>query len=318
MKKVEVLKDFGRGAAMGVAASIPGISGGTVAVILKVYQRIVDAIGSIFKKFGKSFLTLLPIALGVIFALVPCFFLFDWAFDYFAFGIVSVFAGLIVGSFPGVVDEIKDEKVTPIKIVVCVLALLFALGLGVGSVFVGDSLAIASHYAAPEWWFYLILVLVGIVAAIGLVVPGISGSMLLLVLGFYKPSLNAITDMLKGQNALINLSVVGALGVGIIIGMFTIAKFMSFLLRRFHAITFYAIIGFIVGSTISLFYNYEIVGYYSHWGVDTLPIWAEVLISVVLFGGAIVGAYQIVRLGRKAKAEQQEEQLELEEKKEEQ
>ena len=74
MKKIEVLKDFGRGAAIGLAASIPGVSGGTVAVILKVYQKVVDAIGSIFKHFGKSFITLLPILLGVLFALVPCFF----------------------------------------------------------------------------------------------------------------------------------------------------------------------------------------------------------------------------------------------------
>ena len=318
MKKIEVLKDFGRGAAIGLAASIPGVSGGTVAVILKVYQKVVDAIGSIFKHFGKSFITLLPILLGVLFALVPCFFLFDWAFEYFAFGIVSLFVGLIVGSFPGVLDEVVVDKVSAPKVIVGVVALLITLGIGIGSVFFGESLSIAEHIAAPEWWFYFVIATVGVLGAIALVVPGISGSMLLLVLGFYKPLLSTATDMLKGQNVLTGLAVLGVFAIGVLVGLFTIAKLMSFLLNKHRVITFYAIVGFILGSTVTLFYNYQIVGYYNHWGTNTLPVWAELLISLVLFTGAIIGAYQLVRLGRKAKANEQQEQVELEENKEEQ
>ena len=314
MKVKEWFKSFFAGAAVGVASSIPGVSGGTVAVILGIFKKIVDSIGNLFKNFLKSFLTLLPIILGIIVAVIPCIFLFDWAFENFVFGIVSLFAGLIVGSFPGILDEVKGEKVTPGCITACVITCLIALSLGVSSVLLGDKVSVASHLANPEWWFYLVLIPVGMLAACALVVPGISGSMILLVLGFYAPLLALATATMKnigGENFWQNVLVLGIFGVGVLVGIFTIAKLMSFLLKKYHLVTFYGIIGFIVGSTITLYFNKEIYDYYQVWTTQGMPWWVELILAIVLFGGGMVGSYFLVKYKRnhpQAEEEKQEEE----------
>ena len=239
--------------------------------------------------------------MGIIVALIPCIFLFDWAFENFVFGIVSLFAGLIVGSFPGIIDEVKGEKPRTKDIIVCVFTMCVALALGICSVLLGDKINISSHFANPEWWFYLILIPVGMLAATALVVPGISGSMILLVLGFYAPLLSVATDTMKhigGENFWQNVLLLAMFAVGVLAGILTIAKLLSYLLKNYHQITFYGIIGFIIGSTITLYFNKEIYDYYQVWTTQGMPWWAELIIAVFLFAGGVVGSYMLVRYKR--------------------
>lgn len=312
MKFKKWLKTFLAGAAMGVASAIPGVSGGTIAVIVGIYQKMIDAINNLFKKFVSSFLTLLPIGLGVICAMIPCIFLFDLALEGFVFGIVSLFAGLIVGSFPDIVREVSDEKPKVLHIVICVIACLVALAIGIISATTGDSINLSSQFTSPDWWFYLVLIPVGVIAAISLVIPGISGSMILLVLGFYTPLIELISNMLKNlvagnfNNFGQNIAIVGCFAVGVIVGFFTVAKLMSYLLNKHRRITFYGIIGFIIGSTIALFCNYEIVSYYQMWAAGKqgyLPMWLEILIGVVLFSIGVICTYLIGWYSRKHQKE---------------
>ena len=197
MKVKEWFKLLFAGAMMGVANAIPGVSGGTVAVILKVYQKLVDAIGGILKHFVKSIIVLLPILIGIVGAMIPCVFLFDFAFEYFAFGIVSLFAGLIIGSFPGILDEVKGEPIKVGNITIAVITCLIAVALGVLSIFIGSKVDIGDMLESPKWYVYIILIGVGFLASVSLIIPGISGSMMLVVLGFYVPILNLITETLK-------------------------------------------------------------------------------------------------------------------------
>ena len=308
MKIKNWLKSFLAGAAMGVASAIPGVSGGTIAVIVGIYQKLIDAINNLFKKFVSSFLTLLPIGLGVICAMVPCLLLFDLALEGFVFGIVSLFAGFIIGSFPDIVKEVSDEKPTKIHIIICIIACLIALGLGVASAFTGDSINLSSQFENPQIWLYLVLIPIGCLAAISLVIPGISGSMLLLVLGFYKPIVALFSDLLKNtlkgnfDTFWQSVGLLGCFAVGVIVGFFTVAKLMSFLLKKYRRITFYGIIGFIIGSTIALYCNYEIVNYYKMWAEGKqgyLPMWAEIVIGVVLLAIGVVSTYLIGYFSRK-------------------
>lgn len=308
MKFKNWLKSFLAGAAMGVASAIPGVSGGTIAIIVGVYQKLIDAINNLFKKFVSSFLTLLPIGLGVICAMIPCILLFDLALEGFVFGIVALFAGLIVGSFPDIIREVNDEKPKVLHIIICVITCLIAIAIGVISAITGDSVNLSSQFASPDWWFYIVLIPVGALAAISLVVPGISGSMLLLVLGFYTPLLDLLSNMMENvingnfANFGQNLGIVGCFALGVIIGFFTVAKLMSYLLHKHRRITFYGIIGFIIGSTIALFCNYEIVTYYQMWAAGNqgyMPMWLEILIGVILFAAGVVCTYLIGWYSRK-------------------
>ena len=311
MKFKNWIKSFLAGAAMGIASAIPGVSGGTIAVIVGVYQKLIDAINNLFKKFINSFLTLLPIGLGVLCAMIPCLLLFDIALEGFVFGIVSLFAGFIIGSFKDITKEVSDKKPEVIHIIICVITCLIAIGLGVLSSLTGDSLDISGQFANPKWWLYLVLIPVGVLAAISLVIPGISGSMLLLVLGFYKPIIGLVSDLLKnildGNLSTIwqSLGLLGCFGLGVVIGFFTVAKLMSFLLAKHRRITFYGIIGFIIGSTIALYCNYEIVEYYQMWASGKqgfLPMWAEIVVGVILL---IVGTISTLLIGHFSKKQKE-------------
>ena len=313
MKAKEWFKSLLAGVGIGVAASVPGVSGGTIAVILKVYDKLIETVSNLFKHFVKSFLTLLPILLGIVLALIPCIILFHYAFDGLLFAIVCLFAGLIIGSFPGIIDEVKGEKITPLCIFICIITALVAITIGVLSVVLGDKIDILNWFIDPQWWFFLLLIPVGALASTALVVPGISGSMILLVLGFYTPLLDRATYALQNigtQEFWIIILELFCFGVGVLIGFFTIAKLMNFFLKKYHLNTFYGIIGFVVGSTITLFFNHDIFDYYKMWSRGEkgyLPMVVEIIIGVILLAAGIVGSYLLVRYNRKQKALQEQE-----------
>ena len=303
MKVKEWFKLFFSGAAMGVANSIPGVSGGTMAVILKFYEKLINAISGIFKHFLKSIIVLLPIGLGIVAAMIPCFFLFEKALDYFTFGIIALFAGLIIGSFPGITEEVKGVKITPIYVVICVITCLFAITLGVLSVVL--KLDVGQFLEHPQWWFYIITLFVGIVASISLIVPGISGSMMMVVLGYYEPMIDTTTATLRGLfqwDSVFwkNASILGTFALGMLIGFLSIAKLMGFLLKKYHNATFFGIIGFIIGSTVTLFVNNKIWVYYQTWS-EVVPMWLEILLGGILFVIGLVGTYLLIRHYRKHK-----------------
>lgn len=310
MKLKNWFKTFLAGAAMGVASAIPGVSGGTIAVIVGIYKKLIDAINNLFKKFVPSFLTLLPIALGVISAMIPCVIIFDYALEGFVFGIVSLFAGLIIGSFPSLVKEVTDEKPKRKHIVVLVITTLIAVGIGVLSALTGDFINLEGNFLNPDFWFYLLLIPVGILASISLIVPGISGSMLLLVLGFYKPLISLAKDLMSNiihgnfANFWQPVGLLCCFGIGVVIGFFTVAKFMSYLLNKHHRITFYGIIGFVIGSTIALYFNHEIFSYYQIWGSGNyvfIPMWLEIVLGLVLAAIGFVLTFLIGKYADKQK-----------------
>ncbi len=306
MKVKEWFKALLAGMAIGVSSAIPGVSGGTIAVILKVYEKIIWSISNVFKQFKKAIIYLLPVLLGVVIALIPTMILMDKALEGLLFGVVCLFAGFIVGSIPGIIDEVKGEPINRANIAAVIVALVIALGLGIASVLVKAD--VSALLVAPEWWVYLVLIPVGVVASIALVVPGISGSMLLLLLGFYKPLINTTIDTAKeclagnwtnfGQVILILL----CFAAGVVVGFFLISKLMNYLLTKFRQMTFYAIIGFVIGSTIALFVNYEIYEYYKIWANGAyvyVPMYVEIIIGVVLLIIGFIASYLLVRYKRK-------------------
>lgn len=305
MKIKEWLKLFLAGMGIGVASSVPGVSGGTVAVIFKVYDKMISAVSDIFKHFVKSFLTLLPILLGVIVAVIPCIFLLDFAFEGLLFAIICLFAGLIIGSFQSITDEVKGQKIKPIHIVIGVITFLVAVFIGVGSILFKDSIDVSAMFDSPKWWFFIVLLVVGILASTALIVPGISGSMLLLVLGFYTPLLDKASYAMKhigGEGFWLIMLELGAFAIGVVIGFFTIAKLMHHLLKKYRSQTYYGIIGFIVGSLIALFVNNGTFEYFANWSAGTyvlLPMVWEIILAIVLLIGGFNLSFWIIRYNKK-------------------
>ena len=311
MKIKEWLKNLLAGMAIGAGSSIPGVSGGTIAVILGVYEKLIWAVSNIFKAFKKAVIYLLPMILGMVLAIIPMVYLMDKALNYFLFGIVCLFAGFIIGSIPGITDEVKNVPIKKSYVITAIITLVIAIALGVGSVLVKAD--VSSNLINPQWWMYIVLIPVGFIASIALVVPGLSGGMLLLLLGFYKPLIETTVSTAKNclagdwSNFGQQLAILFCFAIGVIIGFFLISKLMHFLLNKYREITFYGIIGFVIGSTIALFYNYEIYEYYLKWGVGaTTPMAIEIPIGIVLLILSCIGSYLLVRYKRKIDAKKEE------------
>ena len=250
MKIKNFFLDAAKGGAIGVAMIIPGVSGGTLAVLLDIYDRLIGAISNIFKDFKNSIKIILPILLGAVVAVAAAYFPLKYSLKYAPFPTVMLFAGLMIGSCPKIVkDGIKNgfKKID-------IIAILLPLALVIGICFI-PNLGSADLSATMSVYGYFLLIIIGMIASCALVVPGISGSMLLLILGYYNEILDTVS-LIKvdfGHSVLVLL----LFALGIIIGFFSIAKLMKYLLNKFPRATNWAIIGFVAGSIPAIFITYN-------------------------------------------------------------
>ena len=318
MKIKEWFRKLVAGLAIGAGAAIPGVSGAAIAVIFHVYEDIIGAVNNFRKKFGWAIKVLIPILLGIIIAVVACIIIFSYAFEYLMFVLICVFAGFLIGSFPGITDEVKGEKLNKKYVLLIALGALFVIILGVLNVIVGlNGFTVANLFnPQPVWWLYLLLIPVGAVAAVALTVPGLSGSLILLILGFYRPLVDNVkewaSEMLKHGDFSHTGALFGVLGcfaVGCLIGVVVVSKIMNILLKKWRKETFFAIIGFIAGSIFVLFFNSNIVDYYRVWRDASLgdalkihpvlPMWLEMIIGLVALALCAFLSYRLVVAQRK-------------------
>ncbi len=250
MNVKEFFLNTARGAAIGVSMIIPGVSGGTMAVLLNVYEDMINAIGSLRKDFKRSALFLLPIVIGAVLAIAAMYFPIKYALKHAPLPTILLFAGLMAGSVPKI---FKDALAGGFKVKADIAAVILPLALVIGICFIPGLNDVDLSSSMPVYGYFL-LVIIGAAASCALVVPGISGSMLLLIFGYYNSIFDTIsalkTDFLHSALVLIIFA------VGLIVGFFSIAKLMKFLLGRFPRATRWAIIGFVIGSLPAIFITF--------------------------------------------------------------
>ena len=332
MKVKEWFRKLVAGLAIGAGAAIPGVSGAAIAVIFHVYEDIIGAVNNFRKKFGWAIKVLIPILLGIVIAVAICIVVFSYAFEYMMFVLICLFAGFLIGSFPGITDEVKGEKLSGKNILLISAGALFVIILGVLNIIAGlNHFSVADLFSPqPVWWLYLLLIPVGAVAAVALTVPGLSGSLILLILGFYRPLVDNVkgwaSEMLKQGDFSHTGALFGVLGcfaVGCLIGVVLVSKIMNILLKKCRKETFFVIIGFIGGSILVLFANSNIVDYYQTWANPTygedpkvnihpvLPMWLEIIIGVLVLALCAFLSYRLVVAQRKRVALEVKENEEL-------
>ena len=324
MKAKEWFRKFIAGMAIGTGAAIPGVSGAAIAVIFRVYEDIINAVNNFRKKFGWAIAVLIPILLGCLLAVGICIVLFHLAFRHLMFVLMCLFAGFLLGSFPGITDEVKGEKINRKAVILMVIGFVFVIALGVTSVIVGvNGFSVKSLFEDPiPWWLYLVLIPVGAVAAVALTVPGLSGSLILLIIGFYRPLVDNAEgwakELFKGDfshtGAL--FGVIGTFAIGCLIGVVVVSKIMNVLLRKWRKETFFTIIGFIAGSVFVLFFNLEIFNYYRAWSGQVIentdplmPMWAEIIVGLVVLALCAFASYRLVVVQRKKDAQEKLEEV---------
>lgn len=266
-----------KGIAIGVAMIIPGVSGGTLAVLLNIYDDMLNAVNNLFKDFKNSIKVLIPILLGGIIGFVALIFPISLGLKHCPLIIISLFAGLIIGGIPQLYKKVQGKE-NPLGILLC----LISIAIMVGICFITTDVSLILSPLNAGTWFYLLLG--GFLAAIALVIPGISGSMILMILGIYAPMLLVLGELLLFQNILSNILIVIPVALGVIIGFFSIAKLMGFLLKKHPINTYFSIIGFVIGSIFTIYFVTITDGEYT---IDFSPL--SIIISIIcLIGGFLL------------------------------
>ena len=236
-----------KGIAIGVSMIIPGLSGGTLAVLMNIYDKILEAITGIFKHFKESLLLLLPLVIGAVIGFVGLVFPINYGLSHFPLIIVSLFVGFIIGGLPSIYKKVQGKENW-----ISILIGLIALGITISLCFIKTNDSIDIRNLNVGTWFYLFLS--GIIASIALVAPGISGSMTLMVLGVYVHLMEVLKEILSFTNLWNNSMILLPLALGLIIGFIFMSFFMKYMLKNHETSTYFALIGFIIGSIVSIYY----------------------------------------------------------------
>ena len=242
--------DILRGAVMGVSNIIPGVSGGTMAVSMGIYDRVIYAVNNLFRQFKKSFKELLPILIGVLIGLFAFAALIGTLLGTKSEEIPPTclptnfaFIGLILGGLPAIYKRVNMKSA---KVPGMILFLIFLALVAILPLLVPPKARTVDHSVGN----ILLMVLLGAIASSTMVIPGISGSMIMILLGYYESIINAMNDLRGGDWS--SLALLLPFVIGLLIGIVFIAKLMNFLLKKYAALTFCAIFGLVIGSPVAI------------------------------------------------------------------
>lgn len=244
---------FIKGIVLGVAFVIPGVSGGTLAVLLGIYEELIEAASNFYKNmvnFKKYFMYLLPIGLGIIFSVAVFAKLIKFGLEKSPIITILIFLGMIIGGIPALVRNVKGTKINLKDMTLMLVGLIIVISMLIFHK--SNSNVVLTNMSLTG---YITLLLVGAIAAVTMVVPGISGSFTLMLIGYYEPILNLVNDITSFKNLGPNLILIFIFMLGVFIGIIFISKIIEWCLKHYKRETYYAIIGFVLSSIISVIYE---------------------------------------------------------------
>lgn len=281
--------DIIKGMIIGIANVIPGVSGGTMALSLGLYDKIIGSVSNLFRDFKKSVLTLLPIIIGCALGIMGFTYAIEYLLSYHTFVTCMTFVGLIFGGIPVLYRSLQKERRSHGGIGISgVLAFLILFLIAVGMPLLNAGGNIMS-VIDPTPGTMVLLFLIGVIAAATMVVPGVSGSLVLMILGYYYGIINSLKgffDALKvfDISSMLHLCLILVpFGIGVLLGIFLIAKLITYLFKQYGIQTYCAIFGLILASPFAIFYNTGLFGQLSSLSAGTVILG----IVLALAGGVI-------------------------------
>ena len=238
-----------KGMIIGIANIIPGVSGGTLALTLGVYERILNILGDFRKNIKKEIKFIILLIIGAALGIILSSKAISYCLLNYNSQTIMLFIGLIVGGLPIIFNEVRT-KVNFKNILIAVLFIVLVLFINFVPVAVREI-----NFEYLRFFDYILLIIVGMLASSAMLVPGISGSFILMVLGYYNSIINVVSDITNFKHLLYNLSVLIPFGIGIVVGLVLLAKLILYLLSKYKVKTYFAIIGFILGSIVILIFQ---------------------------------------------------------------
>lgn len=287
---MQLLNQILRGMVIGVANIIPGVSGGTMMVSMGVYDTLIYCITHLFSDFKKSVKTLLPYAVGMVLGIVALASLLSFLFEHCPLPTYAAFIGLILGGLKPILQKVDRKKLNAASILIfaVMFALMIVLALS-GDVSNPDSLTLSAGQIA-------VLFVMGAIASATMIIPGVSGSMVLMLLGYYTPILNAVNGL---KDALLSMSLSAAanpfftllpFGLGVVAGIFGVAKLIEWLLARYPTPTYCGVLGLVLSSPITILLRAD-------WTGVNIGI---ILLSLLTFAAGFAAAMWLARGSREA------------------
>ena len=276
-----------RGVVIGVANIIPGVSGGTMMVSMGIYDTLIHCITHLFKEFKKSIKTLLPYAVGMLVGIVALASVINWGLENHPLPTNTLFIGLILGGLGPLLKKVDRKKINAAAVIAFIALFALIIWLGVQR---KESIQNAETINMDALQV-LIMVFIGMIASATMIIPGVSGSLVLMLLGYYKPVVNALSTLKDGLFSF-NFSIMGQPALmllpfllGIVLGIFGVAKLIEWLTARFPTPTYCGVLGLVVASPISLLIQTDLSGVSA----------VTVIISVVTLAAGFAGAYLLAK-----------------------
>lgn len=284
--KNEVIKSGVLGFFIGLAIIVPGISGSAIAIIFKLYEKLLFALGNIFSQFKRCILFLLPIIVGAIIGVALGFIGVKQLLNLLPFATTALFAGLMAGSFPAILEEEKGTKFKLKHILLLVIGVAIPIVVSLFSSFFNGGEKSLSNLSFLD---YALFIAIGYAVAITQLVPGLSATAVLMCLGYFTPFVNSVSLTYWGENPSIFI-VYACLALGLLLGMVTFSKALSLVMKKFHDTVFALITGLSLGSIISIFTSPDSFSIYRTWGNEGID-YLDMTLGIILFVIGIAISY---------------------------
>ena len=270
-----------KGFFIGLANIIPGVSGGTLALTLGIYEKLIGCISHFFKNLKENIKFILPIVIGAVIAILSLSHLISFCLDNYVLPTILFFIGAILGGLPMLIKKVNGHKITISNIII----FLITSGIIILLLFLNSETEVS--FQNMNIIDYLLLFVVGVVASATMVIPGVSGSAVLMTIGYYKPILDIVKNLTDFSSLGSNLAILIPFGLGVLVGILLIAKVLEFLFKNFEVKTYYGVLGFIVASIIAIIYQNLVIN------ANFVFSFGSLIIGIILFILGFVVAYKL-------------------------
>lgn len=230
---------FLKGIGIGAANTVPGVSGGTIAAITGIYDDLIHAISTFFSAWKRNVLVLAPVGLGALLGIALLAGVVDYLLGAYPQATALFFIGLILGSLPFLFGQVSGRSFRAQELTSAIIAAALVITMGVAG---RPPMTAPMTELTPVSSLWLLGS--GAIAAATMIIPGVSGSFVLLLIGMYSTFISAVRTG--------NLELIAVLGIGALIGIVAVSKLLDTLFSRFYAPTYWAIIGLVIGSVAGI------------------------------------------------------------------
>jgi len=235
-----------KGFIIGISFTIPGCSGGTFAVYVGLYDELLHALGNIFKEFKKSMTFLIPVGIGLVAGILLFSALMALALQANSFVTIMLFIGLTLGGVPNLYQNVKGHKITTSGVLSFAIAFAIVIVMLVFQIAAGNN---GIEVFAINVGNVALLFFLGFIGAITMIIPGVSGSGLMMILGFYTAIFSNVLGRILDFSAFwYNIYVLIPFVIGAAVGVISVSKILEKVLRKFPVQSYLGIIGFIIAS----------------------------------------------------------------------